>query len=152
LPIQFPEYVKSGVYMENERQSLWGIRFLAILFDALIITLLLWVLSALINPLVAITNTYIVLNYWSILAGIVMVTYFTYLEGKYGVTIGKKLLKIKVVPLDGKMDFRKSFLRNISKFLWLPLVVDLIVGLVLGSRDRYLGRLSKTYVTILTDS
>ncbi len=137
--------------MEDERQNLWGKRFLAILVDALIITLFLWVLSALINPMVAITNTYIVLNYWSILAGILMVAYFTYLERKHGVTIGKKLLKIKVVPLEGKMDFRKSFLRNISKFLWLPLVVDLIIGLSMGSQDRYLDRLSKTYVT-MTDS
>jgi uncharacterized RDD family membrane protein YckC len=136
--------------MQDERQSLWGKRFLAILVDALIITLFLWVLSALMNPLVALTNSYDVLNYWPILAGIIIVSYFTYLEGKQGITIGKKLMKIKVVPLEGKMNFKKSFLRNISKFLWLPLVVDLIIGFALGSRDRYLDRLSKTYVTPLT--
>lgn len=142
----------NGVYMEDNRPGLWGKRSLAILIDGLIITLFLWVLSALINPLVALTNTYFVLNYWSILAGILMVAYFTYLEGKHGVTIGKKIMKIKVVPLKGKMDFRKSFLRNISKFLWLPLVVDLIIGLARGYRDRYLDRLSKTYVATLNDS
>jgi uncharacterized RDD family membrane protein YckC len=142
----------NGVHMEDERQGLWGKRLLAILIDAFTLTLFLWVLSALINPLVAFTNSYGVLNYWPILAGIIMVTYFTYLEGKHGVTIGKKLMKIKVVSLEGKLDLKKTFLRNISKFLWLPLLVDLIIGLALGTRDRYLDRLSKTYVTTLTDS
>jgi uncharacterized RDD family membrane protein YckC len=135
--------------MEDDRPGLWGKRFLAILVDALIITLFLWVLSALIYPLVAFTNSYFLLNYWPLLAGIIMVAYFTYLEEKHGVTIGKKLMKIKVVSLEGKIDLKKAFLRNISKFLWLPLVVDLMVGLALGNRDRYLDRLSKTYITTL---
>ncbi|MEN6329508.1 MAG: RDD family protein [Methanobacteriaceae archaeon] len=138
--------------MKDERPILWRKRFLAIVIDALIITLFLWVLSALIYPLVAFTNSFAVLNYWPILAGVIMVAYFTYLEGKYGVTIGKKLMKIKVMPLEGKIAVNKTFLRNISKFLWLPLVIDLIIGLALGTRDRYLDRLSKTYVTALTDS
>jgi len=141
----------NGVNMEEERPVLLRKRFLAILIDALIVTLFLWVLSALVNPLVAITKSYAALNYWPILAGIIMVAYFTYLEGKYGVTVGKKLMKIKVMPLEGKIDFSKSFLRNISKFLWLPLLLDLIIGRALRSRDRYLDRLSKTYVTTLED-
>ena len=56
-------------------------------------------------------------------------------------------MKIKVVSLEGPIDFKKAFLRNISKFLWLPLVVDLIIGLALGDQDRYLNQLSKTRVT-----
>lgn len=141
-----------GVYMDDERPGLWGKRFLAFAIDALIVTLFLWVLSALINPLVALTNSYSLLNYWPVLAGVIMVAYFTYLEGKHGVTIGKKLMKIKVVNLEGKIDLKKTFLRNISKFLWLPLLVDLIIGLAMGTRDRYLDGLSKTHVTTLTDS
>jgi uncharacterized RDD family membrane protein YckC len=137
--------------MENEIQPLWGKRIFAILIDGLIVTLFLWVLSALINPLVALTNSYVLLNYWPLLAGIIMVAYFTYLEAKHSVTIGKKLMKIKVVSLEGKIDLKKTFLRNISKFLWLPLLLDLILGLILGNRDRYLDRLSKTRIT-LTDS
>lgn len=136
-------------YMDEEKPSLWGKRFLAIVVDALIVTLLLWVLSALINPLVALTNSYVLLNYWPLMAGIIMVAYFTYLEGKHGVTIGKKLMKIKVVSVEGKIDVKKTFLRNISKFLWLPLLVDLLIGLALGNRDRYLDKLSKTYVTLI---
>ncbi len=148
MPTLFPGYVKeNGVFMEKERIGLWRKRLQAIIVDALIVTLVLWVLSALINPLVAITNSYGLLNYWSLLAGVIMVAYFTYLEGKHGDTVGKKLMKIKVVSLEGPIDFKKAFLRNISKFLWLPLVVDLITGLALGNQDRYLDQLSKTRVT-----
>ncbi len=49
------------------------------------------------------------------------------------------------------MGYSKSLLRNISKFLWIPLFMDLIIGFAVGSRDRYLDRLSKTYVTTLED-
>ncbi|MEG3225182.1 MAG: RDD family protein [Methanobacteriales archaeon Met13] len=137
--------------MEDQRPGLWGKRFAAIFIDALIITLFLWVLNALLYPLFAITGAYLALNYWPILAGLIMVAYFTYLEGKYGVTIGKSLMKIKVMLSEGNMGYSKSLLRNISKFLWIPLFMDLIIGFAVGSRDRYLDRLSKTYVTTLED-
>jgi uncharacterized RDD family membrane protein YckC len=100
---------------------------------------------------VALSKSFAVLNYWPLLAGIIMVAYFTYLEGKHGFTIGKKLMKIKVMAVEGKIDYKKSFLRNVSKFLWLPLLADLIVGLALGNRDRYLDQLSKTYVYTQSD-
>ncbi|HMK53260.1 MAG TPA: RDD family protein [Methanobacteriaceae archaeon] len=132
--------------MENQRPGFWGKRLAAILIDALIITLFLWILNALLYPLFALTNTYFALNYWPLLAGLIIVLYFTYLESKYKATIGKSLFKIKVESSEGQINFRNSFLRNLSKFLWIPLILDLLVGWIIGARDRYLDRLSKTYI------
>jgi uncharacterized RDD family membrane protein YckC len=56
-------------------------------------------------------------------------------------------MKLKVKSLNGDMSYRKAFIRNLSKILWLPLIVDLLVGFIFESpRKRYLDRLAKTEV------
>ncbi|MGB9936836.1 MAG: RDD family protein [Methanobacterium sp.] len=128
-------------------ESLWGKRFLALFIDAVVVSLILWILSALIYPLIAITGTYGVLNYWFILAAILIIGYFTYLEGNYNTTIGKNIVKIKVIADNGEMNYETAFKRNLSKILWLPLIVDIIVGYASGdSKSRYLDKFAGTNV------
>ncbi len=128
-------------------QGSWGRRFIALVIDAVIITLFSWILVALIYPVVASTNSLQILGYWLILVAFIIIVYFTYFEGKYGVTPGKNLMKLKVKAQNGEMSYNKAFIRNLSKILWLPLIVDLLVGFIFGSpRQRYLDRLAKTEV------
>jgi len=128
-------------------QGSWGRRFMALVIDAVIITLFSWILVALIYPVVALTNSFQVLGFWLLLLAFIIIVYFTYFEGKYDVTPGKNLMKLKVKSLNGDMSYRKAFIRNLSKILWLPLIVDLLVGFLFGSpRKRYLDRLAKTEV------
>jgi uncharacterized RDD family membrane protein YckC len=128
-------------------QGSWGRRFMALVIDAVIITLFSWILVALIYPVVALTNSFQVLGFWLLLLAFIIIVYFTYFEGKYGVTPGKNLMKLKVKSLNGDMSYRKAFIRNLSKILWLPLIVDLLVGFIFESpRKRYLDRLAKTEV------
>ena len=128
-------------------QGSWGRRFMALVIDAVIITLFSWILVALIYPVVALTNSFQVLGFWLLLLAFIIIVYFTYFEGKYDVTPGKNLMKLKVKSLNGDMSYRKAFIRNISKILWFPLIVDLLVGFIFESpRKRYLDRLAKTEV------
>jgi uncharacterized RDD family membrane protein YckC len=133
-------------------QNFWGRRFLALIIDAIIITLVLWVISAVIYPLIAVANIFTVLNYWLVLAAFIIVGYFTYMEGKDGATLGKIMMKLKVNAADGDMSYKKAFLRNLSKILWIPLVLDVILGFIFGdSNDRFLDGVSNTVVFKVED-
>jgi uncharacterized RDD family membrane protein YckC len=127
--------------------GLWGKRVVALIVDFLIITLLLWVIVAVIYPLIALLNLFVLFYIWVPLAAVVIVAYFTYFEGKYRTTPGKNVMKLKVIATEGEMGYNKSLIRNLSKILWLPLVADVIVGFAMGKpRERYLDRLAKTEV------
>ena len=127
--------------------GLWKKRFLALIVDFLIITLLLWVLVAVIYPVIAVLNLFSLFIIWIPIAAVLIAAYFTYFEGKYGTTPGKNLMKLKVRINGGEMTYRTALIRNLSKILWLPLIVDVIVGFAMGKpRERYLDRLVKTEV------
>jgi len=129
-------------------EKLWGKRFLALFIDALVITLISWIFTALIYPLIAVANIFGILNYWLVLTALVIIGYFTFLEGKYSTTLGKNIAKMKVIADDGNMNFSKAFKRNLSKILWFPLIIDVLAGFVVGnSRIRYLDKFAKTDVT-----
>ncbi|MBI5458678.1 MAG: RDD family protein [Methanobacterium sp.] len=130
-------------------QEFWGRRLAALIIDAIFITLLMWVLTAIIYPVLAWTNLYSVLNYWLVLLGVLIILYFTLMEGKWFTTLGKGLMKLKVQAADGDMNYKMAFLRNISKFLWIPLVLDIIIGFARskeGTRQRYLDQVARTTV------
>lgn len=133
-------------------QNFWGRRFLALIIDIIIVTLALWIISAVIYPLIAMTKLFMVLNYWLVLAAFIIMGYFTYMEGKDGATLGKILMRIKVNSTDGNMNYKKAFLRSLSKILWIPLVLDLILGFIFGdNNDRFLDGVSKTAVFKIED-
>ena len=128
-------------------ENLWGKRFLALLIDILVLTLILWIFTALIYPLIAVANAFGVLNYWLALTALFIIGYFTFLEGKYSTTLGKNIVKIKVAADEGNMNYGKAFKRNLSKILWFPLIIDVLAGFAAGnSRIRYLDKFAKTNV------
>lgn len=130
-------------------EEFWGGRLAALIVDAIFITLLMWVGTAILYPLIAWVNIYPILNYWIILWGVLILLYFTIMEGKWSTTLGKGLFKLKVQNVDGVMNYKVAFLRNISKFLWIPLVVDVAVGFSrgeTGTRKRYLDPVAGTTV------
>lgn len=127
--------------------GLWGRRLVALIIDAVIITLFLWVILALIYPIIAFAKLFAIVGFWLPFAALVIIVYFTYFEGKYGLTPGKRVMKLKVKGLKGDMNYSKALIRNLTKILWLPLIPDVIIGFALGSpRERYMDRLAKTEV------
>ncbi len=130
-------------------QNLWGKRFAALLIDFLIIMIIIWVFSAIVYPLIANVNIYEILNYWLIVTALFIIGYFTYFEGKYSTTPGKNVMKIEVIADDGEMDYQKALIRNLSKILWVPLIVDIIIGYAAGnSKLRYLDKVAGTDVKL----
>ena len=127
--------------------DLWRKRLVALIIDFIIITLLLWVIVAVIYPVIALASIYVLFNIWIPIAAILIVAYFTYFEGKYSTTPGKNVMKLKTKALKGQMSYKKALIRNLSKILWFPLIIDMIIGFFMGSpRERFLDRLAKTEV------
>ncbi|MDD3985020.1 MAG: RDD family protein [Methanobacterium sp.] len=128
-------------------ENFWGRRFAALLVDMVIITLLLWITSHLIFILAAVLGIYTFLNYWVFIGAILIIAYFTYIEGTISTTLGKILFKLKVKTKNGNMDYKTAFIRNLSKILWLPLIIDIILGFIfVDSKDRILNQISETFI------
>jgi uncharacterized RDD family membrane protein YckC len=79
-------------------------------------------------------------------SSLILVLYFTFAEATYGHTIGKRIMGLRVVVDSGvRPTLGSSFLRNLSKISWVLLLLDVILGLELGTgykkkySDRFLG-------------
>lgn len=130
-------------------QNLWGKRFAALIIDFLIVLLVIWVFSAIVYPLIAVANIFGILNYWLIVTALVVIAYFTYFEGKLGTTPGKNVMKIEVVVDNGEMNYKKAFIRNLSKIFGVLLIIDIIVDYAFGnSKLRYLDEVAGTDVKL----
>lgn len=128
-------------------ENLWGRRFVALIVDIIILTLFMYIITAVIFLLFAGVGIFSVLNYWIFMAAIIIIVYFTFMEGKTNSTLGKNLLKLQVMTYNGNMGYKKAFIRSLSKILYIPLIVDVLLGFIFGdSNDRILDKVSGTYV------
>ena len=128
-------------------ENLWGRRFVALIVDIIILTLFMYIVTAVIFLLFAGVGIFSVLNYWIFMAAIIIIVYFTFMEGKTNSTLGKNLLKLQVMTFNGNMGYKKAFIRSLSKILYIPLIVDVLLGFIFGdSNDRILDKVSDTYV------
>jgi uncharacterized RDD family membrane protein YckC len=106
-----------------------------------------YVVSAIVFLLFAQLGIFSALNYWVIIAAIIIIVYFTFMEALTGSTLGKKLFKLKVQAVNGNVGYKKAFIRSLSKIYYFPLIVDVILGFIFGdSNDRILDKISGTYV------
>ncbi len=97
-----------------------AIRFVALLIDSII----LWIVFAILGFLFGVFNSgfylspRVALSGWGIVAFIIYIAYFTYLEGTRGQTIGKRVMGLKVVREDGgSIDMGAAFVRNILRVI-----------------------------------
>jgi len=84
-----------------------------------------------------------------IATGIAWFIYAGYLEGKYGKTIGKHLMHLKVVSMIDRKLLRQGFIRSVPKLFWYAfLPVDALLGLAMEGdpRQRFTDRVSLTSV------
>jgi uncharacterized RDD family membrane protein YckC len=78
---------------------------------------------------------------------VVYFIYWTFMEGTYGQSIGKMIMKIVVTDLDGKqVDIGKAAFQSIGKAFLLP--IDCILGWILYQQNhqRLFNYLSETIV------
>ncbi|MFH0815539.1 MAG: RDD family protein [Methanobacteriota archaeon] len=80
--------------------------------------------------------------------GLVYVAYSSVMESSRGSTLGKRMMNLRVMAIDGVMTFDKALKRNISKIYWVALLLDLIIGFFTEGdpRQRYLDRVAGTTV------
>lgn len=85
----------------------------------------------------------------ALLGALVGLGYFVYFEGTTGQTIGKKIVNVKVVRLDGKpMTYMDALIRTILRIIdgQIAYVLGLIIVLVSEKRQRLGDMAAKTLV------
>jgi uncharacterized RDD family membrane protein YckC len=122
------------------RLTFWGERFLAWLVDVVILAIIMapiGILSWLGWPGFAIMPR---LPFWIPfvnfgLSNVVYFLYWMFMEGIYGQSLGKMLLRIKITRVDGeRIDMVQAAIESVGKAFLLPL--DLIVGWIVHPRKR----------------
>ncbi|HEY7588477.1 MAG TPA: RDD family protein [Thermoplasmata archaeon] len=124
-------------------QEHWIRRVIALIIDGVLLTALAFFLSF--------AWLFVFQQWWifSFVIGVLWWIYSTVLEGTIGGTLGKKLVALHVVAIDGRMDLVRALIRNISKIFWLFLLLDTLLGAATQGdpRQRYLDRIARTTVT-----
>jgi uncharacterized RDD family membrane protein YckC len=136
--------------MSNLNYQGIGPRIAAQIVDAIVFIVLFFILGFAMSG--SLTFQYSGPDAYPFLGGyfLIFLLYYTLLEGYMGQTVGKKLLKIKVVQEDGKpCGFGPAFVRTILRIIdALPFLY--IIGMVLIARSekkqRLGDRLAKTVV------
>jgi uncharacterized RDD family membrane protein YckC len=131
----------------------WGERFVAWLIDMIIlgaivatIGLLMWWFAAQPFTWVPYWPSWLPLfNFGA--GGLIYFIYWTFMEGAYGQSVGKVVMRIKVTRLDGRpVSMTYAALESVGKAFLLPL--DCLLGWILypRRRQRIFNYLSETIV------
>ncbi|OPY54215.1 MAG: RDD family protein [Methanosaeta sp. PtaU1.Bin060] len=131
--------------MEAIRRASWGARFWAWLIDLLLMSILGYLISIVLNI------AFLGRDGIAIQAGL-MFLYWTALEGYRGQSIGKMILNLEVVgPVGDRIGFRDAGIESFGKAFLLPL--DCLAGWLLlrGSGQRLFNMLSNTVVVYAED-
>ncbi|MBI2671116.1 RDD family protein [Candidatus Woesearchaeota archaeon] len=113
-------------------------RALAYLIDILIVIFITYPLWS-IKPD---TTQYVVIK--QVLSIVILILYFSLLEYKVEQTIGKLIMNIKV-KTKGRLKYKQTLIRNLSKVSTIVLLIDSI-PLLKSEKQRYLEKLTKTEV------
>lgn len=137
-------------------QSLWALRLFAYFLDLFFVGILSFLLSvfAFIPLLVGslFGDNWSWQGIWALplYLGLAQIIYSVILELIYGATFGKQILGLMVLSgKGGKPGLYGVVVRNLSKAHWVLLLIDFIAGVFPSHvpRDKYLDKLSGTYVT-----
>ena len=128
--------------MEHFLQRLW-----AVIIDFIVVTLLTTLVNnILFVPLSFMNNITISANYPLVVLVLVTWIYFTVFEAKTNKTIGKRIIGLYVSDSEGYMSYKKAFIRNLTKTLWIPLIFDVILGKILNCPSRLFDKFAGTDV------
>jgi len=133
--------------------AFWGERFVAWLIDIIILGVIVGTLGLLMGWFAAQTFTGVpgwptwipFFNFGT--GGVIYFLYWMLMEGAYGQSIGKMVMRIKVTRLDGRpVGMAHAALESVGKAFLLPL--DCLVGWILypRRRQRIFNYLSETIV------
>ena len=125
-------------------QEHWITRFLAIGLDYVVLIFV----TGLVKDLVFADWSFLLIDYFLIMGGISFL-YFIITESIFGYTLGKRIFDLKVVTVNGnKPSFKKIFIRNISKIVFVFLILD-VIGSYFTAKNlhqRYFDKIAHTTV------
>ena len=137
---------------DRSLQEHWIKRFVALLVDSLIF----YAISFLVT-------WFIILPKWDVpllwtffmpaISGILFFLYAAVMEASSsGATLGKRILNLRAIALEGDMDFGKAAMRNLSKIYGLFLLLDFLVGFVTDGdpKQKWFDRMAGTTVIVTT--
>jgi len=125
-------------------QEHWITRFLAIGLDYVI----LFFVTGLVKDLVFTDWRFSLIDFFLMMGGIAFL-YFVITESIFGYTLGKRIFDLKVVTVNGnKPGFKKVFIRNISKIVFVFLILDVIGSYFTANNlhQRYIDKIAHTTV------
>ena len=133
-----------GIIGSNKAlQEHWINRFLAALIDGLLVFL----------PLFIILNVvfwHVLRDWWVLIDWLLMFLYFVIAEVMFQSSIGKRILKLKVVTLSGQpLVIGNIVIRNILRILYPLVLIDWLIGMLTegDTRQKYMDRVAKVTVT-----
>jgi uncharacterized RDD family membrane protein YckC len=127
-----------------------GIRFVAILIDFIIISIISGIITAPLSvPMVTLSNftngnfqnvsvtPSILAPAGGLISVIIIFLYFTLLQGAYGQTVGKMAVKIKVLKDDGtKIGYVDAFVRTLLLYVDFIPVLFLLGAILIWTSDK----------------
>jgi uncharacterized RDD family membrane protein YckC len=130
--------------LENKQtQEFWLRRLIAIIIDWIIIYLPISIISSM-------AWAFGIFNQVpAIISGVLVLFYSALFEAELGYTIGKRIMKLEVVSLDGRpYDLVRGLIRNFSKIHGILLLLDLLGGIFMENRPnmRYLDTVANCEV------
>ncbi|MCK5592621.1 RDD family protein, partial [Candidatus Bathyarchaeota archaeon] len=145
------ETAAQRVGRDSSLQQHWVKRIIAIVIDSIIVGIATTIVVAAVFFPLFLANPIGFFNWLSFpfAMGLIYVLYFAMAESIYGCTIGKGIVGLRVVAVDGgRPSLESAFIRNISKIYWVFLILDVIGGFF-TARDphqKYSDRIAHTTV------
>ncbi|MCL7476510.1 MAG: RDD family protein [ANME-2 cluster archaeon] len=131
-------------------------RLIAYLIDGVLLGIVLTIVAIIVSIIIGIVVFALKSEVFAIIGIFVLyavmfaipVGYFTYFYGTSGQTIGKKMMKIKVVSVDGTpLTYTKGFVRVIGYVIAsIPLYIGLIWMLFDENKQNWEDKIANTYV------
>ena len=126
----------------------------AYIIDFFVVSAFMWILSYLAYFAINYLNMFQVYHYAIFILPILILLYFTLMEGSIGATVGKRLMFIEVISTATnsrgrvqytKITYKQAFIRSISKIYWVIIIFDILLGKISGN-TRILDKIAKTTV------
>jgi uncharacterized RDD family membrane protein YckC len=114
---------------DRRLQTHWLNRIIALLIDSVLLGVIVGIVAAFVT-LPALFGVPLILVGAPLIFGTLSIFYFVLMESVYGATVGKRIMGLRVVTLQGKNpNVERAFIRNVSKIYWALLLIDLLIGL-----------------------
>jgi uncharacterized RDD family membrane protein YckC len=136
--------VLKNVVHNSSFQEHWITRFLAFGLDYIILLFV----TGIVKDLVFANWNISMIDYFLMLGALAFL-YFVITESILGYTLGKRIFDLKVVTVNGnKPSFRNVFIRNISKIVFVFLILDVIGNWFTAKNlhQRYIDKIAHTTV------